>query len=66
MSGEPRTYTCASCGGTFDEEWTEAEAQAEAAANGWGDVPMSEMAKVCDDCYEAMVSQVPPPSWVRP
>lgn len=42
------TFTCELCGRAFDKEWSDDEAQAE-AAEAFGDV--DEWAVVCDDCY---------------
>lgn len=49
------TYTCDSCGGVFEFEWTDEEAKAEQAANGWGDVPREACSIVCDDCYQVLM-----------
>lgn len=47
-----KTFKCAACGGVFEEDWSDEEAQAELAAN-FG-VPPSECDVVCDDCYKKM------------
>lgn len=45
-----KLYTCAECGGEFESDWTEEEAQAERLAL-FGDVPEEDMEQVCDDCF---------------
>ena len=50
-------FTCAHCGGTFEKEWSDDEAMAEAAAN-WGD-KLEDPVPVCDDCYRAMTALLP-------
>jgi len=45
-------FTCEACGKTFPTGWTDAEARAEAKANGWGDIAQDDMAIICDDCYK--------------
>lgn len=47
-----RTFTCEGCGRVIETEHPEEEAWAEAAQNGFSNVPREEMASVCDDCYE--------------
>lgn len=52
------TYTCDQCHGTFDEGWSDEEANAEALEN-FGVANASrntDMARICDDCYKAMTS----------
>ena len=45
------TFKCAMCGGTFDKEWSDAEALAE-AAHVFGPEGMKEPLEiVCDGCY---------------
>jgi len=46
-----RTYTCAACGGTFEAGWSEEEARAE-SRDLWGNVPESELAVICDGCFQ--------------
>jgi len=58
MSEEEKTserpsYRCAICGLTFESEWSDEEALAEKAANGWGEIPTEECGVVCDYCYRA-------------
>lgn len=51
-----KEYTCEDCGGTFDEGWSDEEANAEALEN-FGVTNASKdtsMARICDDCYKAM------------
>lgn len=45
------TFTCASCGNTYPKGWTDEEAEVESKAL-WGDMPASEMAVICDDCFK--------------
>jgi len=59
----PRTYTCAACGGTFLDGWTEAKAREEARRE-FGDVYYSQtMEVVCDDCYRLMKALMSPRAW---
>jgi DNA-directed RNA polymerase subunit RPC12/RpoP len=51
-----KQYQCAQCGGIFDFGWTDEEAKAEMAANGWGEMPPEDMAIVCDDCYNGIMA----------
>lgn len=50
------TFTCASCGGTFNKSWTDEEAATEAKQNFPG-VPLSSMAVVCDNCYNQLMHE---------
>jgi rubredoxin len=55
-----RQYRCEACGGTFDEAWTEGEANAEAEVL-FGVVDAStraDMARVCDDCYRLLMADL--------
>lgn len=56
MSETVKTYTCADCGGTFEEGWSDEEAQAETVANFGVRGDSSGMVKVCDDCYKAIMA----------
>ena len=49
-------YTCARCGAEFEREddWTDADAKAEALANGFTEAD-GRMAIVCDVCYRAFM-----------
>lgn len=47
-------YTCEECGETFEAEWSDEEAQAEARALFPG-VPQEDMAVVCDDCWQGIM-----------
>ena len=52
------TYTCEDCGGTFESERSDEEAQQEAVEI-WGvrgDDPG--MALVCDDCFNAIMASL--------
>jgi len=59
-----KTYTCAHCGGTFDTDRPDEEAQQEALDNFGvrGDAPAHEtpggegMAVICDDCYQEFMA----------
>jgi hypothetical protein len=42
------TFTCEACGGTFEKAWTDEEAAAERAANGWTG---TDCGLTCHDCY---------------
>jgi hypothetical protein len=45
-------FTCANCGGVYENGWSDAEAQAEYRAN-MPEVPRDEPTDlVCNDCYE--------------
>ena len=59
MNTKSKTYTCAACGGTFEEAWTDEEAAVE-YQEVFGHLATSSMAVVCDDCYNAMVKAYPP------
>jgi len=51
-----QTYICEQCGGRFVEGWSEAEAQAEARRHfGFDASNAADFAKVCDDCYRAIM-----------
>ncbi len=52
------TFTCAECGGTFEQGRPDEEAHAEAVRDFGrrGDAPG--MAIVCDDCYDAIMARV--------
>lgn len=61
-----RRETCANCGETYEfTEEEEAEALAEVVANGWGDIPKEDLVNVCDACYDAMTTVLPPKLWGR-
>lgn len=47
------TYTCARCGKSFESDWTDEEAQAEAAEK-FDAEELEDAAVVCDDCYKTM------------
>jgi hypothetical protein len=50
------TYVCEQCGERFTEGWSEAEAQAEARRHfGFDPANASDFARVCDDCYRAIM-----------
>lgn len=48
-------YKCDGCGGVFEKDWSEEEALKEKEENGWGDMDISAMAQVCDDCYKKII-----------
>lgn len=47
------TYTCAVCKGTFESDWTDEEADAEALEK-FTPEELKDRVVVCDDCYRAM------------
>lgn len=47
-------YTCSACGHSFVTERSDEDARAEAATV-FPDVPMADMAVVCDNCYQRMM-----------
>jgi hypothetical protein len=59
------TYRCEQCEGEFEEGWSDEQAhqEAEAAFGRRGDDPS--MAKVCDDCYQEIMTRIRPgqPWW---
>jgi hypothetical protein len=56
------TFTCAMCGKTYDKEWTDEEAMAEAEGI-FGDQLGDDPDVVCDDCFNKMGGAVPMQSW---
>jgi hypothetical protein len=50
-------YQCAECGGVFERGWTEEQARAEQAANGFADLPPEDTACVCEDCYQEIAKR---------
>ncbi len=52
------TFTCARCGNTYEKEWSDEEAAAEAAAT-WSPAELESQATVCDDCYQALMAAMP-------
>jgi len=52
---KPNEYKCDCCGEIFESEWTDEDAKAEAAENGFNDTPADEMCVVCDDCYREIM-----------
>lgn len=58
-------FTCWKCGGTFNQEWTDAEAQAEAAASFPGS-DLTDAAPLCEPCDRAFMAWLrtyDPPVW---
>ena len=51
-------YTCERCGNTYETEVTDAEAMAEAEANGFLDTGPT--AVICDDCYQEFMAWLTP------
>lgn len=47
-------FICECCKKSFDSLWTEKECLIEKKEI-FGDMPLSNMAKVCDDCYQAIM-----------
>lgn len=54
MTTKGHRYKCAECGGVFEAEWSDEEAQAELKET-FGDVPLSACDVVCDDCYKKIM-----------
>lgn len=52
-----RTYTCESCGGTWEKGWTDEEAEAEGRAL-LADPDAGGTAVICDDCFRLIMSRV--------
>lgn len=52
------TFTCAVCDGTFEKEWTDEEAMAEATGI-FGDQLGDDPEVVCDDCFNKMNEALP-------
>ncbi len=54
-----RTFTCDNCGKTFDSDWSDEEAAAEAQENfpGLDITDPDESGVVCDDCYQRIMSR---------
>jgi DNA-directed RNA polymerase subunit RPC12/RpoP len=52
------SYTCESCGKTFDSDWSDEDAAAEAQENfpGIDTSNPNEAAVVCDDCYQHIMA----------
>ncbi len=57
MGESGKRYVCDACKQECVSCWTEEQALAEAVANGWGDIPLSEMAQICDPCYQEMAKE---------
>ena len=51
------TFTCALCNQTFEKEWSDEEAIAEAEAD-FGYFNQAVFDVICDDCYRAMVESL--------
>jgi len=54
-----RHFVCAKCGESFTAMNSVAEREAEAAANGFTDLPVEDSARVCDGCYDELQRQHP-------
>lgn len=52
------TFTCARCGRTFDKDWSDEEARAEAEA-AFSAAELEETSDVCDDCHKALMAAMP-------
>ena len=50
------TYTCSSCGRTFEKEWSDEQAMQEYEEM-WGNYS-GETAVVCDDCWHYIMSRL--------
>ncbi len=57
-------FTCGECGGEFDFEWSDEEARAEAIRNGFNP-DSDDMAIICDNCYQKVMSERNGPSTQR-
>lgn len=56
---KPETYTCDMCGQVYEKAWTDDEAMAEAEENFGPEITQadpSQIAIVCDDCYQAAIN----------
>jgi hypothetical protein len=57
-------YTCAHCGGTFRSQWSEEEALAKKPQSQyWGDVPVEDCVRVCDDCWQNLRPEANPEAY---
>ncbi len=54
-------YQCASCGDVCEKGRSDEEAWTEYDANFPGESHDDDIEVVCDDCYQKMVAQLPPP-----
>ena len=56
-----RMFTCDMCGGTFEQGWTDEEAEAEYAGsfNELSPEQKEDRGEVCDDCYKVIMGEVP-------
>lgn len=52
------TYKCASCGGVFQDGWTEEDAKSEYMET-FGKAVSKSDAVVCDDCYKKIMEEIP-------
>ncbi len=48
---KPNEYQCAKCFGIFQFGWSEEECKKEKEEL-WGNIPMAECARICDDCFK--------------
>lgn len=55
------TWQCDDCGGVFEKEWSDKEAEKELRAN-FGNIPVEQCGLVCDDCYQKYVGVKMKPS----
>jgi hypothetical protein len=51
-------FTCDACGGTFTSEWSDEDAQTEAAL-AFDPAELEGAAVVCDDCFQDMRAVMP-------
>ncbi len=51
-----KTYTCAWCGETYKEGWTDEDAE---VRENFGEIKKEECRVVCDDCYNQMFPHFP-------
>ena len=52
------TYTCAKCGGSFEEGWSDEEAMAEAESI-FTPAELAAVAVVCDPCFRGFIPALP-------
>jgi hypothetical protein len=51
-------FTCAECHRTFAEAWSDSEAAEELQETFGGQFEISDCARVCDDCYMALLGKI--------
>lgn len=48
---KPETFVCAMCGGEFEKDWTDEEAEAEYAER-WPGMADARRVVICEDCFK--------------